>query len=91
MTGGAGHIGSRAAHAPLDLGHDVVILDDLSTRFRSLPPPAVTLIEGRVQDQALVEAVLRDHDIAAVLHFTGSIEVGGSVEYPLKYYANNTD
>jgi UDP-glucose 4-epimerase len=50
----------------------------------------VAFHEGDVADQPFVEAVLRDHDIKAIMHFAGSIIVPESVSDPLKYYRNNT-
>src|SRR6185369_4173718 len=53
-------------------------------------PDDVAFHEGDVADQPFVEAVLRDHDIKAIMHFAGSIIVPESVSDPLKYYRNNT-
>ncbi|WP_166041563.1 UDP-glucose 4-epimerase GalE [Sphingosinicella sp. YJ22] len=90
VTGGAGYIGSHAVLALLDAGWPVVVIDNLSTGFDWAVPAAATLVEGDVGDQALVERVLREHGIGAIMHFAGSIIVPESVENPLKYYANNT-
>lgn len=90
VTGGAGYIGSHAVLALLDAGWPVVVLDNLSTGFDWAVPEAATLVTGDVGDQALVERVLRDHGIGAIMHFAGSIIVPESVENPLKYYHNNT-
>lgn len=90
LTGGAGYIGSHAAFALLDSGYQVVIIDDLSTGVRENMPPEATFYEVRLQDRAEVRRILKQHDIGAVLHFAGSIQVGESVDDPLKYYENNT-
>jgi UDP-glucose 4-epimerase len=69
-------------------GHRVVVLDDLSTGFAQ----AVTagqLVVGAMNDRALVEKTLRDHQIGAVMHFAACALVGESVSEPEKYYANN--
>jgi UDP-glucose 4-epimerase len=50
----------------------------------------VPFIQGDVDDGKLVETVIRDHKIAAVMHFAGSIVVPESVSDPLKYYRNNS-
>lgn len=90
VTGGAGYIGSHAAHALLDAGWRVVVLDDLSTGFEWAVPNESEFVRGDIADQALVGAIIRDHGIGAIIHFAGSIIVPESVENPLKYYENNT-
>ncbi len=90
VTGGAGYIGSHAVLALLDGGWPVVVIDDLSTGFDwAVPQPAV-LARGDIADQPLVERLIADHGIGAIMHFAGSIIVPESVENPLKYYLNNT-
>ncbi len=90
ITGGAGYIGSHAVHAFVAAGHPVVVLDDLSTGQRDAVPDTVPFVEGNVGDAALVSATIRDHAIAAVVHFAGSVSVPESVADPLKYYRNNS-
>ena len=90
VTGGAGYIGSHAALALLDDGWDVVVLDDLSTGNRALVPAEARFYEGSVADRTLVERLIADEKIGAIMHFAGSIVVPESVSKPLDYYANNT-
>ncbi|MEW6092306.1 MAG: UDP-glucose 4-epimerase GalE, partial [Pseudomonadota bacterium] len=45
---------------------------------------------GDIADAGLIDRVLSEHDVEAVIHFAGSIVVPESVENPLKYYSNNT-
>lgn len=90
ITGGAGYIGSHVAHCALDRGEQVVILDNLTTGIRTLPPQAATFVEGDAGDTSLVVRLAAEHDVDAVLHFAGSTVVPESVECPLKYYGNNT-
>ncbi|MFU8804042.1 MAG: UDP-glucose 4-epimerase GalE [Bradymonadaceae bacterium] len=90
VTGGAGYIGSHVAYELIDAGHDVVVLDNLSTGVRENVPSRATLIEGDVGNEPMVEALLRAEGVEAVLHFAGSIVVPESVAEPLKYYDNNT-
>ena len=80
VTGGAGYIGSNAALALLDRGVKVVVLDDLSTGNRGLVPAGAIFVQGRAGDAALVERVIREHGIGAVLHFAARISVAESVE-----------
>ena len=90
VTGGAGYIGSHAVLALKDAGWDVAVMDDLSNGTRSAVPAEVAFFEGNIADRAVVERILREHKIGAIMHFAGSIVVPESVEKPLKYYANNT-
>ncbi|HEX3809416.1 MAG TPA: UDP-glucose 4-epimerase GalE [Rhizomicrobium sp.] len=90
VTGGAGYIGSHMTYALLDRGEKVVVLDDLSTGVRALISEDAFFVQGNVGDQALVRKAIRHHQVDAVIHFAGSIVVPDSVEYPLRYYANNT-
>lgn len=90
VTGGAGYIGSHAVLALRDAGYGVVVIDNLVTGFRWAVPEDVAFVEGDISDQPLVQKVLRDHGVKAVMHFAGSVVVPESVENPLKYYHNNS-
>jgi UDP-glucose 4-epimerase len=90
VTGGAGYIGSHAVLALLDAGWPVSIIDDLSNGSREVVPAGVPFFEGSVADRSLVDRILREQQVGAILHFAGSIVVPESVEKPLDYYRNNT-
>jgi UDP-glucose 4-epimerase len=90
VTGGAGYIGSHMVLALTDAGHDVVVLDNLTTGFPWAIAPSAKLVEGDIGDEALVEKLIATHAIDAVVHFAGSIVVPDSVTDPLGYYLNNT-
>ena len=90
VTGGAGYIGSHAVLALKDAGWQPVVIDNLSTGFRFAVPDDVPLVVGDIEDRALMDDVIRNHTIGAIMHFAGSIIVPESVENPLKYYHNNT-
>lgn len=90
VTGGAGYIGSHAVLALLDRGWPVVVIDDLSTGFEWAVPEKAVFARGDIADQALVERLIAEHGIRAIMHFAGSIIVPESVADPLKYYLNNT-
>ena len=90
VTGGAGYIGSHVVLALLDAGHRVVVIDNLSTGIREQVAPAAVFVEGDIGDTSLLDRLMRDHQIQAVMHFAGSIIVPESVEKPLLYYRNNT-
>jgi UDP-glucose 4-epimerase len=90
ITGGAGYIGSHTVLAFREAGYDVVVLDDLSGGSRALVPTEVPLVVGDGGDRRLLDDLFRDHDIQAVVHLAGSVDVAESVAAPLKYYRNNT-
>jgi UDP-glucose 4-epimerase len=90
VTGGAGYIGSHAVLALLDAGYEVVVVDNLVTGFDWAVDPRATLVEANVADDERVRATIRDHGVAAIVHFAGSVVVPESVTDPLKYYRNNT-
>jgi UDP-glucose 4-epimerase len=90
VTGGAGYIGSHAVLALKDAGWDVAVIDDLSNGSREVVPTGVPFYQGSIAERVLVDSILDERKIGAIMHFAGSIVVPESVEQPLKYYANNT-
>jgi UDP-glucose 4-epimerase len=79
-----------------EAGHEVVLFDNLCNSKRSVLDRLETItgkrfpfIEGDVRDRALVEGVLKEQGIDAVIHFAGLKAVGESVEQPIDYYDNN--
>ena len=86
VVGGAGYIGSHAAHTLRRKGYDVIIYDNLSTGHKQLAE-GFELIVADIADTATLSAVLRRCD--AVMHFAAHAYVGESVQNPKKYYHNN--
>ena len=86
VVGGAGYIGSHAAHVLRRRGYDVIIYDNLSTGHRELAE-GFELIVGDISDSAKLAGVLRRCD--SVLHFAAHAYVGESVVNPRKYFHNN--
>ncbi|HEY2445530.1 MAG TPA: UDP-glucose 4-epimerase GalE [Rhizomicrobium sp.] len=89
VTGGAGYIGSHTAHALVDRGEKVVVLDNLSTGSQSFIPPAAVFLRGDAGNGDLVQKIIREHAVEAVMHFAASILVPESIQCPLDYYENN--
>jgi UDP-glucose 4-epimerase len=90
VTGGAGFIGSHVTLGLLDADHDVTVVDNLSTGFRSAIPSGARFYQGDIGDRAFVAELIQRHKIDAIMHFAGSVVVSESVADPLKYYRNNT-
>jgi len=98
VTGGAGYIGSHTCVALASAGYTPLILDNLCNsspkvldRLARISGAAPRLIEGDVRDRALLDRVLREESIEAVIHFAGLKAVGDSVADPLLYYDNNVN
>ena len=90
VTGGAGYVGSHVVLALVDAGHDVVVLDDLSTGFPDAVAAEALLVEGDMGNRGLVGGLIEEHRIGAVVHMAASVVVSESVAKPLAYYKNNT-
>jgi len=90
VTGGCGYIGSHTMLALRDRSEDVIVLDNLSTGFETVIPEGVTLVRGDVGDGLLLDRIMSETRLDAVVHFAGSIVVPESVADPLGYYLNNT-
>jgi UDP-glucose 4-epimerase len=86
VTGGAGYIGSVVAALALREGHQVAVLDDLSTGHADAVPGGASFTQGLVRDQA--QALLAD-GVDAVLHFAAKSLVGESVAKPSLYWEHN--
>jgi UDP-glucose 4-epimerase len=90
VTGGAGYIGSHMVLELVDAGESVVVLDNLSTGFRAAVPDGVPLVLGDFGDQPMVERLIAEHGVDAIVHFAAKIVVPESMSDPLSYYLNNT-
>jgi UDP-glucose 4-epimerase len=88
VTGGAGYIGSVVTEHLLAGGHEVVVVDHLSTGHRGAIEAGVVFHELDLLDGDSLVAVL-GAGIDAVCHFAAFSQVAESVADPLKYYRNN--
>ena len=88
VVGGAGYIGSHMVKMLVNLGHDVIILDNLSTGFRELAKYG-ELVVGDLADESLLEGLFSKHQFDGVMHFAAASLVGESMVNPAKYYRNN--
>jgi len=84
VTGGAGFIGSHIVDTYLAAGHDVCVVDDLSTGRRHNLPPGVRLYEVDIRDERLVQ-VFEKEQPDVVNHQAARANVRESFEQPLLY------
>ncbi|MGY1784069.1 UDP-glucose 4-epimerase GalE [Geodermatophilus sp. SYSU D00698] len=86
VAGGAGYIGSVVTAALLEGGHEVTVLDDLSTGHADAVPEGARFVQATLQDSAPVLAEVRPE---AVLHFAAKSLVGESQVRPEIYWEHN--
>lgn len=91
LTGGAGYIGSHVLLSILDNKYDVTVVDDLSTGNKNLIPKDIKLINTNINNSEKISNILEQENFDLLLHFAGFIKVEESVQYPDKYFKNNTD
>lgn len=91
VTGGAGYIAGHLIWDLLELGHTVLVLDNLSTgNMENIvrDHAGYSFMEGDISNVADLKAFFK-HDLEAVFHFAGSKAAGESMEFPALYSANN--
>lgn len=96
LTGGMGYIGSHASVVLSELGHQVVIYDNLSNssngilkRLIQITGQEMRFVRGDVRDAESLKKTLTAYKIDAVIHFAGLKAVGESVGMPIDYFDNN--
>jgi UDP-glucose-4-epimerase GalE len=89
VTGGAGYVGSVSVEALVDAGYEAVVLDDLSTGHEWADLRDSRLVRGSYGDHELIELLLREGGIEAVLHCAARSLVGESIDDPATYYREN--
>jgi UDP-glucose 4-epimerase len=87
VTGGAGYVGSVCAAVLVEQGHEVVVVDDLSTGNADAVPDGAQFIEADMVEVA--PDLLGDGSFDGVLHFAAKSLVGESVEAPERYWNGN--
>ena len=86
VTGAAGFIGSTTAELLLELGHEVVALDNLVRGNRDNVPVGARFVQGDCGDGALIRSL---GAFEACVHFAARIEPAESMQRPETFFANN--
>lgn len=90
VSGGAGYIGSVTAALLVEAGHEVTVVDDLSTGHRDAVPAGAAFRHADLLDPRQLADVLRaTGPVDAVLHFAARSLVGESVAEPVRYFRHN--
>jgi len=96
VTGGAGYIGSHTAIELLNIGKEVIIIDDFSNSdestlnaIKEITKKDFKFYEGNYLNKELLEKIFEENKIESVINFAGFKAVGESVQKPLEYYHNN--
>lgn len=96
VTGGAGFIGSHTCVELLDVGEDIIIVDnfinskpEVLDKIKQITRKDFKFYEVDLLDKEKLEEVFKQNDIEEVIHFAGLKAVGESVEKPIEYYHNN--
>ena len=89
VTGGAGFIGSHVAQHLLDMGHMVVILDDLSGGFEENIPNGSEFITGSILDREKIESLFKKYHFDFVFHLAAYAAEGLSHFIKHFNYQNN--
>lgn len=89
VTGGAGFMGSHVARELLNLGEEVVVLDDLSGGFIENVPEGCEFIQGSVEDTDLINQLFKKHNFEYVFHLAAYAAEGLSHFIKKFNYLNN--
>ena len=89
VTGGAGFIGSHVARHCLEMGHEVVVLDDLSGGFEDQVPDGAVFVKGSVVDNDLIKSLFEEHRFDYVYHLAAYAAEGLSHFIRKFNYENN--
>jgi UDP-glucose 4-epimerase len=89
VTGGAGFIGAHVAQELLNMGHEVVVLDDLSGGFRENIPQGARFVQGTITDHAMLETLFAQEKFDYVYHLAAYAAEGLSHFIKRFNYNNN--
>ncbi|NKY41793.1 UDP-glucose 4-epimerase GalE [Nocardia cerradoensis] len=87
VTGGAGYVGGVCAQVLVQDGHEVVVVDDLSTGNAEGVPAGAKFVDGDIATTGV--ELIESESFDGVLHFAAQSLVGESVQQPEKYWYGN--
>lgn len=88
ITGGAGYIGSIVNKELNKKGYKTIVLDNLVYGHKDFVKWG-EFIEGDLRDINLLDEIIKNDKIAAIMHFAAFAYVGESIKDPHRYYKNN--
>ncbi|MBQ6454078.1 MAG: UDP-glucose 4-epimerase GalE [Coriobacteriales bacterium] len=92
VIGGAGYIGSHAVYELIRAGHEVVVIDNLSTGLKDFVHPKAKFYWGDIRRKRDLTSVMQaEAPIDVVMHFAAKLIVPESMTQPLQYYENNVE
>ena len=92
VIGGAGYIGSHAVYELIRAGHEVIVIDNLSTGKREDVHESAKFYLGDItKKEELVDIFSKETGIDVVMHFAAKLIVPESIKEPLEYYYNNVE
>ncbi len=89
ITGGAGFIASHVSDAYIEIGHEVVVVDNLSTGNKANLNPKAKFIEADITDKEKIQEIIRREQPEIINHHAAHIQVGYSVKNPQFDAQNN--
>ncbi len=89
VVGGAGYVGSHCVRRLIAGGHQITVYDNLSAGHRQAVDPRATFVDGDLGNAARLDGVFQAGRFDAAMHFAAFINVGDSVNQPLRYWHNN--
>jgi UDP-glucose 4-epimerase len=89
VTGGAGYVGSILVERLIKNSNKVIVLDNLQSGHIEAVAPEAIFIKGDFSEIELLNTILKQYHIEAVMHLAGETLVGLSTKDPGRYFHNN--
>jgi|TARA_B100002003_G_scaffold244961_1_gene271952 UDP-glucose 4-epimerase len=89
VTGGAGFMGSHVTKHLLDMGHTVVVLDDLSGGFKDNIPDSAIFFNESITDHKFINQLFKNYNFKYVFHLAAYAAEGLSHFIRRFNYTNN--
>ena len=96
VTGGTGYIGSHVVVELLNIGHEIVIIDDLTnseievlSNIKSITGKSPIFYQENLSNYNNIRKIFKEHNFNLIIHFAGLKSVSESIEKPILYYQQN--